>query len=379
MNSMKKDYYEVLGLDRDCTAEEIKKAYRKLAMQYHPDVNNGNAESAEKFKEISEAYAVLSNEEKRREYDNFGFSSSLFDNFDTSSIFDDFGFGDIFDMFFGDFGRSRSSSTRTRTRQARGSDIEVKLEISLKEAAFGIEKEIRYTSNDICEVCNGTGSEGKDGTERCHVCGGTGQVRHSRQTLIGSVITTSVCGNCNGTGEIIKNPCKKCGGKGYYKQKKTLKVKVPAGINDGDKIKISGKGNSLGKGSVAGDLYVAVSIIPHPLFKRDGNDIISNIDISFTQAILGTKVEVETLDGMEEINIEPGIQPNTRVVLKSRGMVEFNGYRRGDHIINVNVKIPSKLPKEELEALKKIAESHGEVVGDGSKSFFSNFKEAFKK
>jgi molecular chaperone DnaJ len=376
--SNKRDYYEVLGVSRDASLEEIKREYRKLARKYHPDVNNGDAEAAEKFKEISEAYAVLSNEEKRRQYDNFGFNSSLFDNFDTGDIFSEFGFGDIFNMFFGGFG-SNSSSRTTYKRQTRGSNIETKIEISLKEAAFGVEKEVEYYCNDICEVCNGTGSETPNGREKCKVCNGTGQVSYRRQTILGSMVTTTTCNNCGGTGEIIKNPCKKCSGKGYYRQKKKVTVKIPAGIHNGDSIRVSGKGNFAGKDSINGDLFVAISIAPHPLFRRENNDIISNLDISFTQAILGTKLEIETIDGTEEIVIEPGTQPNTRLILKSRGIVELNGYRRGDHIININVKIPQKLSKDEIEMLKKIAENHGEVVGDGSKSFFSNLKEAFKR
>lgn len=378
MASNKRDYYEVLGVSRDASLEEIKREYRKLARKYHPDVNNGDSQAAEKFKEISEAYAVLSNEDKRRQYDSFGFNSSLFDNFDSESVFSEFGFGDIFNMFFGGFGSSSSSRSNSR-RQTRGSHIETKLEISLKEAAFGIEKEVEYYCNDLCEVCNGTGSEVPDGIEKCKVCNGTGQVRYTRQTFLGNMVTTSTCNNCGGAGEIIKNPCKKCSGKGYYRQKKKVTVKVPAGIHDGDSIRISGKGNSAGRGSINGDLYVVISIASHPLFRREDNNIISNLDISFTQAILGTKLEVETIDGMEEIIIEPGTQPNTRLVLKSRGMVELNGYRRGDHIININVKIPVKLSREEIEALKKIAENKGETVGDGSKSFFSNLKDAFKR
>ena len=378
MASNKRDYYEVLGVSREASSEEIKKEYRKLARQFHPDVNNGDPMAEEKFKEISEAYAVLSNDDKRRQYDNFGFNNSLFDNFDSESVFSEFGFGDILNMFFGGFGSSGSSRTSSR-RQTRGSHIETKLEISLKEAAFGIEKEVEYSCNDLCDICNGTGSEDTSGVEKCKVCNGTGQIKYTRQTFLGNMATSSPCSNCGGTGEIIKNPCKKCSGKGYYKQKKKLKVKVPAGIHNGDSIRVSGKGSSAGRGSISGDLYVVISIAPHPLFRREENNIIAGLDLSFTQAILGAKFEVETIDGKEDIVIEPGTQPNTRLVLKSRGMVELNGYRRGDHIININVKIPTKLSREEIEILKRIAESNGEVVGDGSKSFFSNLKEAFKR
>jgi molecular chaperone DnaJ len=372
--SKKRDYYEVLGVSRESSLEEIKKEYRKLARQYHPDVNNGDGASEERFKEISEAYAVLSNEDKRRQYDNFGFNNSLFDNFDSESVFSEFGFGDIFNMFFG--GNSSRASSR---RQTRGSHIETRLEISLKEAAFGIEKEVEYSCSDLCEVCSGTGSEDPNGVEKCKVCHGTGQIKYTRQTILGNMVTSSPCSNCQGSGEIVKNPCKKCTGKGYYKQKEKISVKIPAGIHNGDSIRVSGKGNSAGRGSIAGDLYVVISIASHPLFKRDENNIIATLDISFTQAILGSKFEIDTIDGKEEIVIEPGTQPNTRLVLKSRGMVELNGYRRGDHIINVNVKIPTRLSREEIEVLKKLAENKGEIVGDGSRSFFTNLKDAFKR
>jgi molecular chaperone DnaJ len=373
--SKKRDYYEVLGVSRESSLEEIKKEYRKLARQYHPDVNNGDGASAERFKEISEAYAVLSNEDKRRQYDNFGFNNSLFDNFDSESVFSEFGFGDIFNMFFGGGSSSRNSSRR----QTRGSHVETKLEISLKEAAFGIEKEVEYSCSDLCEVCSGTGSEDPNGVEKCKVCNGTGQIKYTRQTILGNMVTSSPCSSCQGSGEIVKNPCKKCAGKGYYRQKEKISVKIPAGIHNGDSIRVSGKGNSAGRGSVSGDLYVVISIAPHPLFKRDENNLIASLDISFTQAILGSKFEIETIDGKEEIVIEPGTQPNTRLVLKSRGMVELNGYRRGDHIININVKIPTRLSREEIEILKKLAENKGEFVGDGSRSFFTNLKDAFKR
>lgn len=378
MASKKRDYYEVLGVSREASLEEIKKEYRKLARQYHPDVNNGDGASAERFKAISEAYAVLSNEDKRRQYDNFGFNNSLFDNFDSESVFSEFGFGDIFNMFFGGFGGGSSSRTSSR-RQTRGSHVETKLEISLKEAAFGIEKEVEYSCSDLCEVCSGTGSEDLSGVEKCKVCNGTGQIKYTRQTILGNMVTSSPCSNCHGSGEIIKNPCRKCSGKGYYKQKKKMSVKIPAGIHNGDSIRVSGKGNSAGRGSISGDLYLVISIAPHLLFKREENNIIAGLDISFTQAILGSKFEIDTIDGKEEIVIEPGTQPNTRLILKSRGMVELNGYRRGDHIINVNVKIPTRLSREEIEILKKLAESKGEIVGDGSRSFFTNLKDAFKR
>jgi len=351
----KRDYYEVLGLSRDCSREDIKKAYRKLARQYHPDVNNGNPESEEKFKVISEAYAVLSNEDKRRQYDQFGFSRNLFKDFDFGSAFSEFGFGDIFDTLFGaGFGGSFSGRQRGMRRK-RGSDINVGIEISFKEAAYGVEKEIEYKVDEICPVCHGSGAATEDGVITCPQCGGTGRVRTARQTFLGSIVTTSTCSKCGGTGKIIKEPCSKCKGKGYYPVKKKVKVSIPGGINNGDSLRLSRKGNSLGRDSVNGDLYVTVRVIPHPGFKREGDNILSSVDISFAQAALGCKVEVETLDGKEEVIIKRGTQPNEKIVFKSRGMVQLNGYRRGDQIIDINVKIPAHLNRKEAELLREYA------------------------
>ena len=375
----KSDYYEVLGLSRDCTLTDIKREYRKLARKYHPDVNNGDPNAEEKFKEISEAYAVLSNEDKRRQYDQFGFSRSLFEDFDFGSVFTEFDFGDIFDRFFGaGFGSPFSTRQRSR-RKERGSDISVEMKISFKESAYGVKKEIEYNADDICEVCRGKGSAADDGIITCRECGGTGKVRTARQTLIGNIITTSTCGDCGGTGKIIKDPCKKCRGRGYHSGKRKVKLDIPAGIHDGDSLRVSGKGNSLGKDSINGDLFATVRVIPYPGFKREGNDVLSNIEISFAQAALGCRLEVETLDGKEEINIKPGTQPKEKIILKSRGIIELNGYRRGDHIINIEVKIPTKLTKEEIILLKKYADGREEAVDSGSHGVFSNIKNAFKK
>ncbi len=351
----KRDYYEVLGLSRDCSREDIKKAYRKLARQYHPDVNNGNPESEEKFKVISEAYAVLSNEDKRRQYDQFGFSRNLFKDYDFGSTFSEFGFGDIFDTIFGTGFGSSFSGRQRGMRKKRGSDINVGIEISFKEAAYGVEKEIEYKVDEICPVCHGSGAATEDGMITCPQCGGTGRVRTARQTFLGSIVTTSTCSKCGGTGKIIKEPCSKCKGKGYHPVKKKVKVSIPGGINNGDSLRLSRKGNSLGRDSVNGDLYVTVRVIPHPGFKREGDNILSSVDISFAQAALGCKVEVETLDGKEEVTIKRGTQPNEKIVFKSRGMVQLNGYRRGDQIIDINVKIPARLNKKEAELLIEYA------------------------
>ena len=375
----KSDYYEVLGLSRNCTLTDIKREYRKLARKYHPDLNNGDPKAEEKFKEISEAYAVLSNEDKRRQYDQFGFSRSLFEDFDFGSVFSEFDFGDIFDRFFGaGFGSPFSTRQRSR-RKERGSDISVEMKISFKESAYGVKKEIEYNADDVCEACRGKGSAADDGIITCSECSGTGKVRTARQTLIGNIITTSTCRDCGGTGKIIKDPCKKCKGRGHYSRKKKVKLNIPAGIHDGDSLRVSGNGNSLGKDSINGDLFVTIRVVSYPGFKRDGNDVLSNIEISFAQAALGCRLEAETLDGKEEINIKSGTQPKEKIILKSRGIIELNGYRRGDHIISIDVKIPTKLTKEEIILLKKYADGREEAVDSRSHGAFSNIKNAFKK
>ncbi len=374
----KRDYYEVLGVSTECSKSELKKAYRKLAHKYHPDVNSGDPGAEEKFKEISEAYAVLSDDNKRAQYDRFGFSNNLFEESDFGSVFSEFGFGDIFDMFFGSsFGGGFSS--RTRRRQKKGADVSASTTIEFKEAAFGVKKVVEYSADEICEKCNGRGSETEDGIATCSVCGGTGRVKTQRQTFLGSMVTASTCKNCGGTGKIVRNPCKKCSGNGYYRQKRKVKVDIPAGIHDGDRLRVTGRGNSLGKGSITGDLYVNIRVKPHPALRRNGDNVISDAKISFAQAALGCKLDIETLDGEEEIIIKPGTQPETKKVFKAKGMVQLNGYRRGDHIVNIKVEIPKKLSREEIELLSKYAEGRDEKVGDGSSNFLSSFKNAFKK
>ena len=253
MSKTKRDYYEILGVSRTCSITEIKKSYRKLAREFHPDVNNGDPEAEEKFKEISEAYAVLSNDEKRDQYDRYGFSRNLFNEADFGDVFSEFGFGDLFSSFFGSGFGGGFGGSRKRAR-SRGSDIEIETTVSFKESAFGIKKEIEYEADDICMDCDGSGASEGSSVDTCGQCGGMGQVRVTRQTLIGNVITTSTCDRCNGSGKIIKDPCKKCHGRGHRKIKKKIKVDIPAGIHNGDRMRVTSKGNSLGRDSITGDL-----------------------------------------------------------------------------------------------------------------------------
>ncbi len=365
----KRDYYQVLELERSCTVIEIKKSYRKLAHKYHPDVNNGNPEAEERFKEISEAYAVLSNSDKRSQYDQFGFNRNLFEDFDVNSVFSEFGFGDIFNAFFGG-----GSGTSRRRARSKGSDIGVAVKISFKEAAFGVKKEVEYSVEGICGQCGGKGSAAEDGVETCGTCGGAGKVNVSRQTLIGNIITTSTCSDCRGSGKIIKEPCKKCRGRGFHSTKRKVKVDIPGGIHDGDQLRVTGKGNSLGEDSISGDLFITAKVLPHPEFRRVDDNVLYNLEISIAQAALGLKLEIETLDGKEKITIKPGTQPNTKIVLRSRGVVHLNGFRRGDHIINIDVKVPTKLSREEKALLLKLAGLRDETTGGAAGSIFSRLK-----
>jgi molecular chaperone DnaJ len=376
----KRDYYEVLGVSKECSLNEIKQSYRKLARQYHPDVNNGSTEYEERFKEISEAYAVLSNEEKRRQYDTYGFNGSLFDGINFDSVFSEFGFGDIFNMFFGGgFGGGFSSSQGSSRRRTHGSDVYSEITIDFKEAAFGVKKDIEYTADVNCQHCSGTGAENEADIIKCTVCGGSGQVRTSRNTFLGSLITTSVCENCSGKGTVITKPCKKCGGRGYMRQKKNISVDIPSGVSSGMQLRVQQKGNSRGSSSVNGDLLININVRPHPVLKRDGDNVVSVFDISFAQAALGTMLDIETLDGQEEVNVKPGTQPGTKITLKGKGIIPLSGSRRGDHIISLNVKIPADLTAEEIKLLKKYAEGREELTGDGTSGIFSNIKNAFRK
>ncbi len=271
MPGNRRDYYEVLELSKECSSSDIKQAYRKLARQYHPDVNNGDTASEEKFKEISEAYAVLSNEEKRRQYDTYGFSGSLFDGINFNSVFSEFGFGDIFDMFFGNsFGGGFSSSRGRSARQSHGSDVSIDAVIEFKEAAFGTKKEVEYAVDVICEECDGKGSKNPSGIITCVACAGSGHVRVTRETFLGSMVTTAVCERCSGTGKVVKDPCDNCNGKGYLRGKKKMVLDIPSGVSNGDQLRVPQKGNSKGANSVPGNLLIGIRVKPHPGFTREG-------------------------------------------------------------------------------------------------------------
>ncbi|MDD5828245.1 MAG: molecular chaperone DnaJ [Lachnospira sp.] len=350
----KRDYYEVLGVSKDADEATIKKAYRQLAKKYHPDMNPGDKEAEKKFKEASEAYAVLSDADKRRQYDQFGHAA--FENGGGGASgaggFDfDFGdMGDIFgDLFGGMFG---GGSRRNSNGPRRGADIRINVRITFAESVTGIKKKIDVNLKDACTKCNGTGAKAGTSPETCSKCGGRGQVTYSRQSMFGMVQNVAPCPDCNGTGKIIKEKCPDCYGTGYITTKKTIEVNIPAGIDNGQCVRIQGKGEPGTNGGPRGDLLVAVMITADPMFERDGYNIFSDVHISYPTAVLGGEVKVKTVDGEVLYDVKPGTASGTRVRLKGKGMPTIrNSSVRGDHYITLIVDIPTKLNNEQKEAL----------------------------
>lgn len=389
----KRDYYEVLGIDKGATDKEIKKAYRKLAKQYHPDVveEDKKDEASEKFKEISEAYAVLSDEDKRRRYDQYGhagmdgystediFRNANFEGFED--IFQGFGGGgieDIFEMFgFGGFGGGRPRSSRRGPQ--RGSDIYSRVTISLEEASMGVEKEITIKHDVECPHCHGERAEPGSDVETCPHCGGTGQVKQVRSSLFGQVVSYGECRNCRGTGKIIKEPCSKCRGRGTVKEEKTISVKIPAGVEDGNRLRISGEGNAGEKGAIPGNLYVEINIQKHLDFQRDGSNLYYEKQISFVQASLGDTVDIPTINGEVELKIPAGTQSGSVFRLRGKGMPVMQRDIKGNLYVTVTVVVPQKLNKEQQKLLRKFAEISGEEISKIKKGFFDKVKDAMSK
>jgi molecular chaperone DnaJ len=363
----KRDYYEVLGVARGASIDDIKKAYRKLAIQYHPDRNQGNKAAEEKFKEATEAYEILSDEKKRQAYDQFGFAgvegasgggrgfgSAAFHDF--SDIFGDFGdFSGIFDGFFG--GGRRSSGGRSPVQ--RGSDLRYDAEIDFKDAVHGTKLEIDYNHSASCQTCGGTGAESGSGKKTCATCGGSGQVRRSS----GFFSIASACPACHGEGFIIDHPCKSCGGSGVVKKRQKLKVTIPAGIEHGRRIAIQGQGDAGPNGGEAGDLFVVIHIRPHEYFERDGNDLYCVVPVSITQASLGAELDIpNVLDQKIRLKIPAGTQEGKVFRLRGEGMPVPNSHHRGDMYIKIMLRVPVKLSNRSRMLLKEIAEIEGEVT-----------------
>jgi len=377
--SSKKDYYEVLGINRGASDDEIKKAYRKLAKKYHPDVNPGDKTAEAKFKEINEAYEVLSDPQKRARYDQFGHAA-----FDQSGGFGGNGFGgfgdfdfgdigDIFESFFGGFG---GRSSRSRRDPQKGTDLKYAMEIAFEEAAFGVERSINIKRDENCPDCKGSGSKPGTSPETCKHCNGTGQIQIRQNTPFGSFVNVKTCNVCNGKGKIVVNPCGKCGGKGRIRKSVTIKVNIPAGIDDGQTISLRGEGNHGAEGGPAGDLYISIRVRPHPLFQRQGNDVICEIPITFVQASLGAELEVPTLDGKVRYTIPEGTQTGTIFRLKGKGIPYIRGNGRGDQYVKVHVEVPKKLNERQKAALRQFAELCGDDIHEQRKSFFNKMKDA---
>ena len=383
MAENKRDYYEVLGVNKGATADEIKKAYRKNAMKYHPDRNPGDKEAEEKFKELGEAYEVLSDDQKRSRYDQFGFAG-VDPNYGGGAGgygagfggFGDFGdLGDIFGSFFGGGGRSRQS---TQNMPRRGENVGARLDLTFEEAAFGVEKEVSAQRIENCSACRGSGSQ--DGQiETCSQCHGSGQVYTVRNIMGMQMQSQATCPQCSGRGKIVKNPCTTCRGKGKVRHTQKVKVKVPAGVDNGQTVRIRNEGNVGSNGGPNGDLMVDIYIKRHPLFERDGIHVYCEVPISFTQAALGAEIEVPTLDGKIKYEIPEGTQTGKVFSLAGRGIPMVNNpSRRGDHRFNVVVETPTKLTKEQKELLRKLDDTMDKKSSPKRNKFFDTIKDFFE-
>jgi molecular chaperone DnaJ len=356
----KRDYYEVLGVSREATKDEIKKAYRKQALKYHPDKNPGDKKSEENFKEAAEAYEVLSNDEKKARYDRYGHAGlggASSGNFGGGMTMEDIfsSFGDIFGDAFGGFG-GFGGGRRSR-RVNKGTNLRVKVKLNLQEISAGAEKKIKVNKYVVCDKCDGSGAADASSMSTCSTCHGSGHVTRLTNTMLGQMQTTSVCPSCGGEGKTITRKCTTCYGEGIIQKEEVIKINIPAGVGKGMQMTVEGKGNAPRRGGVNGDLLVVIDEEEHPELIREGNDLIYNLFISIPDAVLGTHVEVPTIESNVKIKIEPGTQPGKILRLRGKGLPEVNGYGRGDLLVNVNVWIPKGLSKEEMKIVEKFRES----------------------
>lgn len=383
--SSKRDYYEILGVSRNASADEIKKAYRQMAMKYHPDRNPNNKESEEIFKESAEAYEVLSDPDKRARFDRYGHEGLRAQDFspftnvnDIFSHFGDiFGFssgGSIFDEVFGG-GRTRSSR-RTQTGTP-GSDLKVRLSLTLEEIAAGVEKTLKLKKWIVCDTCSGSGAKPGSGTTTCPACHGSGELRQVSRSMFGQFVNIVPCTNCGGEGTIVKEPCRACDGDGRRQGEVTIRVNVPAGVSDGNYIPLRGQGNAGRRGGPAGDVMVVIEEQQHEYFTRDGDDILYELTISYPDAVLGNEVEVPTLNGRARLRIEPGTQSGHILRMREKGIPHLNSYGRGDQLVRVNVHVPIKISSKEKELLKELGKMENFRPGDSRKSFFNKVMCAF--
>ncbi len=385
----KRDYYEVLGVEKNATPDEMKKAYRKLALQYHPDRNPGDAAAEEKFKEAAEAYEVLSNPDKKARYDQFGHAGMSgnggFGGFDgggmsMDDIFSHFGdiFGSAFGGGFGGFSSGFGGGNRRTVNH--GTNLRVKVKLTLEEINKGVEKKIKVNKQVACKTCSGSGAANSNATKTCETCRGTGRVTRVTQTIIGQMQTASTCPTCHGEGKIITEKCKSCNGHGVTKGEEIISIKIPAGVAEGMQLTVSGKGNAPEHGGINGDLLVLIEETPHEYFQRDHNNLHYTHYISFSDAVLGTTIEVPTLDGKARCKIDPGTQSGKLLRLKGKGLPDVQGYGRGDLIANINVWIPKHISKEEKESLETLQKSKNFTPNPSNKDkgFFDRMKEYFE-
>lgn len=362
---MPTDYYEILGVSRDAGKEDIKRAYRRLARKYHPDVNKEPG-AEERFKEINRAYEILSEPETRNRYDRFGEAgvSGGPAGFDPDNMS---GFADIFESIFSGFGgMGGQGAARRRTGPIRGEDLRLDFKLKFREAVFGGEKEIRIRHLETCQTCKGSGARPGTGSRTCTTCNGTGQVRRATRTPFGTFAQVSACPTCDGAGEVIEEKCDVCGGSGRKQETKKLKITIPAGVDNGMKLRVAREGDAGLKGGPPGDLFVYLTVENDAEFQREGNDIKSDITISYIQAILGCTIKVNTLEGQEDLTIPAGTQQNTVLILENKGVPKLgNPVSRGDHRITVKISIPTSVKGEERELLEKLAKVRGETVGKG--------------
>jgi molecular chaperone DnaJ len=367
-----RDYYDILGVPRNASADDLKKAYRQLARKYHPDVNK-ETDAEERFKEINEAYEVLSDQEKRARYDRFGHAGVQ--GGAGGPGFEGFGFGidDIFESFFG--GTRAGASARHRPQ--RGQDVRADLHISFEEAIFGCDKEIEVSRHEVCPVCNGSGAKPGTNPIRCRDCNGTGEVRHVQRSILGSFVNVSTCPRCRGTGEEIPTPCTECGGRKVVQRSRHLSVKIPAGVDDGTRIRLAGEGELGTMGGPPGNLYVFISVNPHPFFARQENDILLELEINVAQAALGDIVRVPTLEGEQELSIPAGTQTGEVFRLRGQGVPYLRRSGRGDEMVIITVAVPKKLTQQQRQLFTQLGETLGkEIVAQREKGFLDRVKDA---
>ncbi len=375
-----RDYYEILDLDKDASQDDIKRAYRQLAKKYHPDLNPDDNEAEKNFKEATEAYEILGDPDKRSKYDRFGHAGV--DPQSGSGDFGGFGdiFDDIFDIFGGGFGGfGGASSEARRNGPVRGPDLRYNLNLEFREAVFGSEEEIQFRRSENCSTCDGSGA--KPGTDKhtCSNCNGSGQVRYAQQTPLGQFVRVGTCDVCNGSGELVDEHCHTCGGSGKETKTRKIKVKVPAGVDNGSVISLRGEGEAGSNGGPPGDLYVYISVEEDPVFKRQGNNIFIDLPITFTEAALGAEIEVPTLDGVEKFDLDHGTQTGSRFKLKSKGVPSVRGSGRGDLYFTVNIQVPKKLTDKQKKLLLDFTNESGEDYKEAQpkKKFFDKVKDKF--